>query len=146
MQGVAVVMPAAPCFFAITPHRLEPSARPETSKTCVFFGVVYLSSGWTSLFDPSILAAIWALALAIGGGPLLWRFLNYRPVTRNAVLNAAWNFVATGCWFTFGNGAINAHERGMISLPMSILAVALLFVVAAGGSLLMQRWCPDTQT
>jgi hypothetical protein len=108
--------------------------------------VFSLSSGWTSLFDPSILAAIWALALAIGGGPLLWRFLNYRPLTRNAVLHAAWNFVATGCWFTFGNAAINAHERGMTSLPMSILAVALLLVVVAGGSLLMQRWCPDRQT
>jgi len=98
-----------------------------------------LSSGWISLFDVPMLAALWATMLAIAGGPLLWRFLAYRPVTWSAVLEAAWHLVAVGCWFTFGNGAINAYKRGLISLPTSVLAVALLFAGLAGGSLVLAR-------
>jgi hypothetical protein len=108
-----------------------------------FLGVIALSFDWTSLFATPIVAAAWGVALALAGGPLLWRFLNYRPVTRRARLHAAWNFVATGCWIMFGIGAINAYERGLISLPMSIFAVAVLFAVVAGGSHLMQRWYPE---
>jgi hypothetical protein len=89
------------------------------------------------------MAAAWGLALALAGGPLLWRFLNYRPVTRRACLRAALNFIATGCWITFGVGAINAYERGLISLPMSIFAVAALFAIVAGGSHLMARCYPE---
>ena len=87
--------------------------------------------------------AHWDLALALAGGPLLWKFLNYRPVTRRALLRAALNFIATGCWITFGVAAINAYERGLISLPTSIFAVAALFAVVAGGSHLMERWYPE---
>jgi hypothetical protein len=108
-----------------------------------FLGVIALSFGWTSLFVTPMMAATWGVALALAGGPLLWRFLSYRPVTRRALLHAAWNFVATGCWMTFGNGAINAYERGLISLPVSIFAEAVLFAVVACGSLLMERWYPE---
>jgi hypothetical protein len=44
---------------------------------------------------------------------------------------------------TFSTGAINAYERGLISLPMSIFAVAVLFTVVAGGSHLMERCYPE---
>jgi hypothetical protein len=108
-----------------------------------FLGVIALSFGWTSLFATPMAAAMWGVAFAFAGGPLLWRFLSYRPVTRRALLHAAWNFFATGCWMTFGNGAINAYERGLISLPMGIFAVAVLFAVVAGGSHLMERLYPE---
>ena len=104
-----------------------------------------LSSSLTSLFDGPFLILIWALTLAFAGGPLLWRFLNYRPVTRCAVVQAASNAVGSGCWFTFGTAAIDAFQRGLISLPISILAVTLLFAAVAGSSLLIARWCPDEQ-
>jgi len=104
-----------------------------------------LPSSLTGLFDVPFLILIWALTLAFTGGPLLWRFLNYKPVTRCAVVQAAANVVASGCWFTFGTAAINAFERGLISLPISILAVALVFAGVAGGSFLISWWCPDEQ-
>jgi hypothetical protein len=44
---------------------------------------------------------------------------------------------------TFGNSAINAYERGLISLPMSIFAVVVLFAVVAGGSHVMERCYPE---
>jgi hypothetical protein len=88
-----------------------------------------------------MLVLVWVFALAIAGGPLLWRFLNYRPVTRCAVLRGVANVVATGSWLTFGTAAINAHERGLISMSTTILAVASLFAVVAGGSFLIGRWC-----
>ena len=81
--------------------------------------VIALSFGWTDLFATPMLAAAWGFALTIAGGPLLWSFLNYRPVTRRALLLAAWKFIATGCWITVGTGTINAYERGLISLPVS---------------------------
>ncbi len=65
--------------------------------------------------------------------------------TRCAVLQVVWNVVATGGWLTFGSAAMNAHERGLISMPTSILAVASLFATVAGGSFLIGRWCPDEQ-
>ncbi|OKO91397.1 hypothetical protein AC629_02645 [Bradyrhizobium sp. NAS80.1] len=102
-----------------------------------------MSSGLTSLFDVPMLALAWVFALAFAGGPLLLRFLNYRPVTRCAVLRGVSNVVATGGWLTFGTAALNAHERGLISMSTTILAVASLFAAVAGGSFLIGRWCPD---
>ncbi|WBL81609.1 hypothetical protein I3J27_14745 [Bradyrhizobium xenonodulans] len=104
-----------------------------------------LSTSLVGLFHIPTLILAWIFTLAIAGGPLLWRFLNYTPVTRCAVVQAVSNFVATGCWLTFGSAAMNAHERGLISLFTSILAVAFLFAGAAGGSHLIARWCPDEQ-
>ena len=104
-----------------------------------------LSSSLTSLFDGPFLILIWIFTFAIAGGPLLLKFLNYRPVTRCAVLHAVAKVVTTGCWLTFGTAAMNAHERGLISVFTSILAVAFVFAAAAGGSLLIARWCPDEQ-
>lgn len=103
-------------------------------------------SSLTSLFYVPTLILVWIFTLAFAGGPLLWRFLNYRPVTRRAVVQAVSNIVATGCWLTFGTAAIAAYERGLISLSTSILAVALMFAGAAGGSALIARWCPDEQS
>lgn len=105
-----------------------------------------LSASSTSLFDGPFLIVIWAFTLAFAGGPLLWRFLNYKPVTRCVVLQAASKALGTGCWLTFGTAAINAFERDLISLPVSILAVALLFAAVAGSSFLIVRWCPDDQS
>ena len=102
-----------------------------------------MSADFTSLFPIPALIFTWALGLALAGGPLLWRFLNRRPVTRRALLHAAWNFVATGCWITFGNGAMDAQKRGLLSLPVSILIVAVLFAAFAGGSHLLERWHPE---
>ncbi|MBB4370309.1 hypothetical protein GGD63_003104 [Bradyrhizobium sp. cir1] len=98
-----------------------------------------------SLLDLPILIVVWAFALAFGGGPLLLRFLNYKPVARCAVVQAVSHVVAIGCWLTFGTAAINAFERGLIALSTSILVVACLFAVVAGGSFLIARWCPDEQ-
>jgi hypothetical protein len=108
-----------------------------------FLGVIALAFGSTSLFPAAMMVAVWGGALAIAGGPLLWRFLSYRPVTRRAFLHGAWNFVAIGCWITFGNGVINAYERGFTPLPLSIFAVAVLFAGLVGGSYLMGRWYPE---
>ncbi|WP_354176940.1 hypothetical protein [Bradyrhizobium sp. LA6.1] len=60
-------------------------------------------------------------------------------------MQAVSNVVATGSWLTFGAATINAYQRGLISVFTSILAVALLFAGAAGGSFLTARWCPDEQ-
>ena len=104
-----------------------------------------MSTGLTSLFHIPTLILIWIATLATAGGPLLWRFLNYRPVTRCAFVQAVSNFVATGCWLTFGTAVMSAFEHGLISVFTSILAVAFLFAGVAGGSFLITRWCPDEQ-
>lgn len=93
-----------------------------------------------------MLILVWGFALVIAGGPLLWRFLNHRQVTRCAVVQVVSNVVATGGWLTFGTAAMNAHERGLISMSTTILAVASLFAAVAGGSFLIGRWCPDEQS
>jgi hypothetical protein len=75
-------------------------------------------SDWNNLFPPGWLVLIWVVfVLVVSGGPLLLRFLNYRPVTRRALLQALWAFVAMFFGMPFGNGAIAAYERGLISLP-----------------------------
>jgi len=99
----------------------------------------------TSLFHIPTLIVAWTFMLAIAGGPLLWRFLKYEPVTWCAAVQPVTNFVATGCWLTFGTAAITAHQRGLISLPASILVVALLFACGVGSSYLIARWCPEEQ-
>ncbi|MBW7967799.1 hypothetical protein [Bradyrhizobium sp. BR 10289] len=104
-----------------------------------------LSSSLTSLFDAPFVIAIWTLTPFVVGGPLLLRFLNYKPVTRCAVVQTLTKVLGTGCWLTFGTVAIKAFEHGLISLPISNLAVALLFTVTAGSSFLIERWCPDEQ-
>ncbi|MGL9618465.1 hypothetical protein QRQ56_10720 [Bradyrhizobium sp. U531] len=48
----------------------------------------------------------------------------------------------TGGWLTFGSVAINAYEHGLISLPVSILAVACMFAGATGSTFLIERRCP----
>ncbi len=105
-----------------------------------------LSSIFFSLFDGPFLILVWALTLAFTGAPLLWRFLNYKPVSRCAVVQAMSNLVASGCSFTFGSAAMTAHARGLIALPTAIIAVALLLATVAGGSFLIARWCPDEQS
>jgi hypothetical protein len=42
--------------------------------------------------------------------------------------------IGSGCWLTFGTAVINARQRGLISLPTSILAVALLFAAVVAPS------------
>jgi len=104
-----------------------------------------LSSDWNNLFPPGWLVLIWVvLVLAISGGPLLWRFLNYRSVAPRALLHASWTFVAMFFGVPFANGTITAYERGLISLPVCILVVAAVFGVLAGGNILMARWYPET--
>ncbi|WP_375309679.1 hypothetical protein WHZ77_20955 [Bradyrhizobium sp. A5] len=100
----------------------------------------------SSLFHVPTLILAWIATLAIAGGPLLWRFLNYRPVTRCEILQAVANVVATGSWLTLGLAAINAHERGLISVFTSVLVMAFLFAGAAGASSLSARWCPDKRS
>ncbi|WP_246668811.1 hypothetical protein [Bradyrhizobium sp. UNPF46] len=104
-----------------------------------------LSPGLIDLFHIPTLIYAWAFTLALMAGPLLLKFLNEEPVTRCAVLQAAASFIMTGCWLTFGSAAINAYEHGLISLPMSILAVACMFAAAAGSSFLIERRCSDQQ-
>ncbi|PDT91043.1 hypothetical protein CO669_06805 [Bradyrhizobium sp. Y36] len=104
-----------------------------------------MSPGLIDLFHIPTLILAWAFTLALTAGPLLLKFLNDEPVARCAVLQAAASFITTGCWLTFGSAAINAHEHGLISLPMSILAVACMFAAAAGSSFLIERRCSDQQ-
>ena len=104
-----------------------------------------LSSSLTSLFHIPTLILIWVFTLALAGGPLLWRFLNYQPVTRCAFVQAVANAIGSGCWLTFGTAVMTAHQRGLISLPVSILAVAFMLAGAAGSSFLIERWCPEEQ-
>ncbi|HEV2157661.1 hypothetical protein [Bradyrhizobium sp.] len=46
---------------------------------------------------------------------------------------------------TFGTAAMTAHERGLISLPAGVLAVAFMLAGAAGSSFLIARLCPEEQ-
>lgn len=104
-----------------------------------------MSSSLTDLFHVPTLIFGWVFALGLTCGPLLLKFLNYRPVTRCAVVQAVASFVVTGCWLTFGAAAISAHERGLISFLSSILVVACLLASAGASSFLIARWCPDKQ-
>lgn len=97
-------------------------------------------SSWTSLIDLQLLVLVWASVLAMEGGPLLWRFLNYQPVTRCAVLLAVSNAVGSGCGMMFCFAVINARERGLISLFTTVLALAILFGSLIGRSFLIARW------
>ncbi|WP_157195714.1 hypothetical protein [Bradyrhizobium sp. YR681] len=105
-----------------------------------------MSSSFTSLLHVPTLVIAWIFTLVFAGGPLLWKFLNYRPVTRCALVQAVLNVVATGSWLTLGMAVIAAQEHGLISTPTSVLAMALLLAVAAGSSTLIARWCPDEQS
>jgi len=101
-------------------------------------------SDWNNLFPPGWLVLIWVVGvLVVSGGPLLLRFLNYRPVTRHALLQALWAFVTMFIGVPFVNGAITACEHGLISLPACVLVAAAVFGVVAGGNHLMARWYPD---
>ena len=91
------------------------------------------------------LILVWIATLAIAGGPLVWR-LNYRPVTRCEILQGVANLVATGSWLTLGIAAVNAHERGLISVLTSIFAMAFLLAGAGCSSLLIARLCPAEQS
>ncbi|WP_298244191.1 hypothetical protein [uncultured Bradyrhizobium sp.] len=104
-----------------------------------------LFPGLIDLFHIPTLILAWAFTLALTAGPLLLKFLNDEPVTRCAVLQAVASFITTGCWLAFGSAAINAYERGLVSLPMSILAVACMFAAGAGSSFLIERRCSDQQ-
>ncbi len=101
-----------------------------------------MSSSLTDLFHVPTLISGWVLALGFTCGPLLLKFLNYRPVTRCAVLKAVSSFVVTGGYLTFGSAAISAQERGLMSFPISILVVACLLAGAAASAFLIARWCP----
>lgn len=107
--------------------------------------VLAVPSSFASLFHVPTLILAWIFTLALVGGPLVLKFLNYRPVTRCAVVQAMSNVVVTGCWLALGMAAIAAHEHGLISTPTSILAMASLLAVAAGSSALIARWCSDEQ-
>ena len=104
-----------------------------------------MSSSLAELFDMPTLILLWVFTLALAGGPLLWKFLNYQPVTRCAFVQAVANAIGSGCWLTFGTAVMTAHQRGLISLPVSILAVAFLLTGAASSSFLIARWCPEEQ-
>lgn len=101
-----------------------------------------LSASLIDLFHIPTLILAWVFTLALTAGPVLLTFLNNEPVTRCAVLQAAASFIMTGGWLTFGSAAINAYEHGLISLPLSILAVACMFAGATGSTFLIERRCP----
>ncbi|UPK30008.1 hypothetical protein IVB26_17095 [Bradyrhizobium sp. 195] len=104
-----------------------------------------MSPGLTDLFHVPTLICGWILALGVTCGPLLLEFLNYRPVTRCAVLRAVSSFVVTGGYLTIGTAAISAQESGLISSSTSILVMACLLAGAAASSFLIARWYPDEQ-
>jgi hypothetical protein len=96
----------------------------------------------TDLLSTGLLAFAWIAALVIAGGPLLWAFLRYKPITRGRYLHAALNFVAVGSWLTIGNAATKAYERGLISLFTCIVTIFLLFLAVVGGGTLLARRYP----
>jgi hypothetical protein len=103
-----------------------------------------LPPDWTSLFSPWVVAGAIFGAFVISYGPLLWAWLNYRPVTRGQHICAAWLFATGSVWLIVGDATKLAWERGMISLVTGILAVGLLFAIAAGSNMLMlRRYAPD---
>ena len=102
-----------------------------------------MSPSPADLFHVPTLICAWVLALGFTGGPLLLKFLNYKPVTRGAILRAVSSFVVTGGYLTIGTAAISAHDRGLISWPTSIVLMACLLAAAAGSSFLIERWYPD---
>jgi len=91
---------------------------------------------------PKVLVS-YAIPLALWGIPLLWRYLNNKPVTRSQIGLATWTFFICGCWIFFGNTAFDAYERGMISLPTTIMSEAVLFAIVAGSFHLADRCYPE---
>jgi hypothetical protein len=107
----------------------------KTGKPIPLGPVCAMSLLLTDLLSTGLLA--FAGAVVIAGGPLLWAFVRYKPITRRAYLHAVLNFVAIGSWLTIGNAATKAYERGLISLFTCIVIVFLLLVVVAGGGALV---------
>jgi len=91
---------------------------------------------------PKVLVA-YAVPLALWGIPLLWRYLNHKPVMPSQVGLATWTIFIGGCWILFGNMAFDAYERGRISLPSTIMSEAVLFAIVAGSFHLAERRYPE---
>ena len=100
---------------------------------------------WDQVATIWLIAGSLFIALLLAGGPLLWAYVRHRPVTHGAVVQAVWLFVGGSCWLIVGNGAIAARERGLISLPVTIIVVALLFAFVAGVGHLLKRRYPDSK-
>jgi hypothetical protein len=91
---------------------------------------------------PNVLLG-YAVASVLWGIPLLWRYLSHQPITRHRAVYTAWNIAIVGPGLTIGNAITTAHERGMISLLTTAIAVAIWFAVFGGGSSLLERWYPE---
>ena len=92
-----------------------------------------------------LVAGSLAVALLVAGGPLLWAYLRYRPITRRNCLYAAGVFVTGSIWLIVGNGAKVAYEAGMISATTCFIAVGSMFIILGGGTFLLSRRYPNAQ-
>jgi hypothetical protein len=84
----------------------------------------------------------YALAAALWGGSLLWRYVRYQPITRRRLVHTAWNVAIMGAAMTVGNAINSVHDRGMMSPLTTAIVVTIWFAVFAGGSYLLERRWP----
>jgi hypothetical protein len=96
-------------------------------------------SPYLELLKPLNVLFSYAIPLALWGAPLLWRYVNRRPVTRRQVEYAAWIVASTGFWILFGNAAVDAHKHGMISELASVISAIVVTAIAIGSMHLIDR-------
>lgn len=85
----------------------------------------------------------YALAAALWGSSLLWRYLNHQPITRHRVVYTAWNVAIMGAAMTIGNAIHSVHDRGLMSPLKTGIVVTIWFAIFAGGSYLLERRWPE---
>ncbi len=95
------------------------------------------------LITPLSILVCYALASALWGISLLWRYLMRRPITRYRLVYTAWNVAIMGLAMTIGSAINSASDRGMMSFLTTAIAVAIWSAVFAGASMLLARWYPE---
>jgi hypothetical protein len=85
----------------------------------------------------------YALALALWGLSLPWRYLSHQPITRHRVVYTAWNVAIMGLAMTIGNAINTAHDHGTISFLTTAVVATVWFAIFAGASSLLERRYPE---
>jgi hypothetical protein len=95
------------------------------------------------MFPPYWAALMLIIALLIAAGGPLWAFLSHRPVSRRALVHAAWRFVGICVWVVIVSAAQKAHGLGLISLATCVVTIAGTLAACVGGDALLARYYPE---